>query len=112
MQLELLLLLHANPGRAWSAADVAQELRIDPAWAGGQLGELVAHALIAPAAEDPRAFRYVSTSLDATVAQLARDYAERRVTIITLIFSKPVDKLRSFADAFRLRKDTKENPNG
>jgi hypothetical protein len=62
--------------------------------------------------DDPRTFHYAPASgspLDAAVAQLARDYAERRVTIITLIFSKPVDKLRSFADAFRLRKD---NPNG
>jgi hypothetical protein len=113
VQLELLLLLHANPARAWSAGDVAQELRIDPTWAGGQLGELVGHGLIAPAStEDPRTYRYAPAAgspLDAAVAQLARDYAERRVTIITLIFSKPVDKLRSFADAFRLRKD---NPNG
>jgi hypothetical protein len=115
VQLELLLLLHANPGRAWSPADVAQELRIDPAWANGQVGELVGHGLIEPSPDDPRAFRYApasGTPLDAAVAQLARDYTERRVTIITLIFSKPVDKLRSFADAFRLRKDTKDNPNG
>ena len=113
VQLELLLLLHANPARAWSAADVAQELRIDPAWTNGQLTELVGHSLLAPAStDDPRTFRYApapGSPLDAAVAQLARDYAERRVTIITLIFSKPVDKLRSFADAFRLRKD---NPNG
>jgi len=32
-------------------------------------------------------------------------YADRRVTVIGLIFSKPVDKIRSFADAFRIRKD-------
>ena len=43
--------------------------------------------------------------LDQAVVRLAKDYAERRVTVITLIFSKPVDKLRTFADAFRLRKD-------
>jgi hypothetical protein len=47
----------------------------------------------------------VTPALDAAVAQLAKDYAERRVSVITLIFSKPVDKLRTFADAFRLRKD-------
>ena len=111
VQLELLLLLQANSGKTWSAAEVAQELRIEPSWANGQLGELAARGLLAPAPDRAEAFAYGPTSaaLAAAVAQLAKDYAERRVTIITLIFSKPVDKIRSFADAFRLRKD---NPNG
>ena len=43
--------------------------------------------------------------LHRAVAGLAREYAARRVTVIGLIFSKPVDKIRSFADAFRLRRD-------
>lgn len=107
VHLELLLLLQANPSRAWTAAEVAQQLRIEPSWAMGQLGELASRGLLAPAADVPDAFRYAPNSpdLDRTVAQLSKDYAERRVTVITLIFSKPVDKLRTFADAFRLRKD-------
>ena len=107
VQLELLLLLQATPGRAWTAADVAQQLRIEPSWAAGQLAELVSRGLATPAGDAPDAFRYAPApaALDATVVQLARDYAERRVTVITLIFSKPVDKLRTFADAFRFRKD-------
>jgi len=107
VQLELLLLLQASAGRAWTAAAVAQQLRIDPSWTAGQLSELVARGLAAPATDAPDAFRYAPTppGLDGTIVQLAKDYAERRVTVITLIFSKPVDKLRTFADAFRLRKD-------
>jgi len=107
VQLELLLLLQATADRAWTAAEVAQHLRIDPAWAAGQLGELVGRGLAAPATDAPYAFRYAPTppALDGTVSQLVKDYAERRVTVITMIFSKPVDKLRTFADAFRLRKD-------
>ena len=31
------------------------------------------------------------------------------MTVINLIFSKPVDKIRTFADAFRLRKDEDDN---
>jgi hypothetical protein len=30
---------------------------------------------------------------------------KRRVTVINSIYSKPIDKIRTFADAFRLRKD-------
>lgn len=107
VQLELLLLLQANPSRAWTAPEVAQQLRIEPSWATGQLGELSSRGLLAPAPDAPEAYRYAPNppELDATVVQLSKDYAERRVTVITLIFSKPVDKLRTFADAFRLRKD-------
>jgi len=111
VQLEVLLLLQAAPDRAWSAADVAQQLRIDPSWASGQLAELAARGLLAPSSDVPDSYRYAPAApeLDRAVAQLVRDYAERRVTVITMIFSKPMDKLRSFADAFRLRKD-KEPP--
>ena len=107
VQLEVLLLLKAETQRAWAAAEVAQQLRIEPAWATGQLEELASRGLLSLAAEMPVRYRYVpaTAALDAAVAQLERDYAERRVTVITLIFSKPVDKLRTFADAFRLRKD-------
>ena len=107
VQLELLLLLQGSAGRSWTAADVAQQLRIEPSWAAGQLAELVSRGLAAPADGAHESFRYapVPAELDGTVVQLTRDYAERRVTVITMIFSKPVDKLRTFADAFRFRKD-------
>ena len=40
----------------------------------------------------------------AAIDELARLYNERRVTVITLIFTKPTDPLRSFADAFKFRR--------
>jgi hypothetical protein len=43
--------------------------------------------------------------MDRAIAGLAQAYTDRRVSVITLIFSKPVDKLRSFTDAFKLRRD-------
>jgi hypothetical protein len=46
--------------------------------------------------------------LDRTASDLARLYPERRFTIIEIIFSKPNDKIRSFADAFRIRRDPDE----
>jgi predicted ArsR family transcriptional regulator len=113
LQLEILLLLHGQPGRRWSAQDVAGELRIDVTWAEGQLHELCGGGLLAchaggagagaaaavyqygPAAEERRR----------AVDDLARVYAERRVTVVSMIFSKPTEKIRTFADAFRLRKE-------
>ena len=107
MQLELLLLLAARADRAPTPADLAAELRIDPAWVETQLREMAGHGLLELADGTPPQFRYRprTAELARTVADLAQAYTDRRVTVIGLIFSKPVDKLRSFADAFRLRKD-------
>jgi hypothetical protein len=107
VQLEVLLLLHANPQRIFSAADIATELRIDPAWAGEQLVNLCSRGILACTSPAQGLYRYGPRipEMDRAITGLAQAYADRRVTVIGLIFSKPVDKIRSFADAFRLRKD-------
>jgi hypothetical protein len=46
--------------------------------------------------------------LDGTVGLLATAYARRHVAVISLIHSKPLEKAKSFADAFRLRKEKKD----
>lgn len=112
LQLELLLLLAApaHAARDWSAADLAHELRIDPAWVEGQLKAMSAQGLLDAGAATAAAYRYHprSTELAQAVSDLARAYADRRVTVIGLIFAKPTEKLRTFADAFRIRKDRPE----
>jgi len=114
-QLEVLLLLHADPARAWPADEVARELRIEPAGAQTQLDDLVRRGLVRATATPPAAappggaapqrFAYgpASGHLSSTVDALARAYADRRVAVISLIYSKPPDPVRTFADAFRFR---------
>jgi hypothetical protein len=110
MQLEVLLLLAGHSGqprRIWAAADLAQQLRIDSAWVDAQLRMMAAGGVVAVVEGSPPQFRYEprTTELSQTIDELAHAYNDRRVTVIGLIFSKPGDKIRSFADAFRLRKD-------
>ncbi|HEX8824780.1 MAG TPA: hypothetical protein VF794_32975 [Archangium sp.] len=106
-QLEILLLLYQHRGRVWTAETVARELRIAPISAGERMDDLVHSAIVARGQGSPVEYRYApeSQKLDVAVAGLATAYSERRVTVINFIFSKPVDKIRTFADAFRLRKD-------
>ena len=106
MQLEVLLLIASQPQRAWAVKDVADLLRIDPTWVDSQLRAMAAGGLVAQQ-PDPVAFRFEprSAELSQAVDELAKTYADRRVTVIGLIFAKPLDKIRSFADAFRIRKD-------
>jgi hypothetical protein len=110
VQVEVLLMLYARPGRDFAAADVASELRIEPAGAEAQLASLRGRGILANGAAGAYRWAPRSAELEAAVAGLAREYAERRVTVIGLIYAKPSDQLRSFADAFRIRKD--KDPHG
>lgn len=107
LQLELLLLLHAKRDRDFDAAEVMEEMRIDLTWAATQLDFFCARGILSCTDAAPRRYRYAprSAEMDAAVAKLDQTYADRRVSVISLIFSKPTDKLRSFADAFRVRKE-------
>lgn len=111
VQLETLLMLHADAARSWTADEVAASLRIDRAWAQGQLEGLCASRLASCAGDPAPGYRFAPADgrLAAAVDGLARAYAERRVTVISLIFAKPPDTLRAFSDAFRLRRDEGEH---
>ena len=50
-------------------------------------------------------YRPASPELAAQVATLAQAYEQRPVTLIRLIYALRDTRIRSFADAFRLRKD-------
>jgi hypothetical protein len=111
VQVEVLLLLFASTPRWWTASQIAGELRIDEMGAAAQAEDLYRRGLLQCRQERAIEYSYqaADTSLNDTVRQLAVAYADRRVTIISIIYSKPIDPIKSFADAFRLRKD---KPNG
>jgi hypothetical protein len=106
-QLDVLLLLHGAPGESFSAADVSQRVYTVPAAALLRMDELASAGLLASdGAADPR-FRYApaSTEVAARVDALARAYRADRVGVVRMIYDKPKDDpVRSFADAFRLRR--------
>ncbi len=103
-QLEILLLLRTRADRAWTAEEVAAELRTDARSVRERMDDLRAGGLLAPSGDGVR-YEPRSPALDRTVGNAAACYESHRVAMITLIFSKPSDRIRSFADAFRLRKE-------
>jgi hypothetical protein len=131
LQLEIVLLLRGRRGERWTADTVSREFRIDPAWTAGQMANLAAAGLFDRVHDPARggggggggagaAYQYApqNEALDEAVAATEQAYATRRVTVIALIHSRPPSPLRSFADAFRLRKDKppekpdKDRPDG
>jgi predicted ArsR family transcriptional regulator len=106
-QLEVLLLLKRSADREWSAAEVSRELAIHPESAAVRLTDLEGRGLLVAKPDSPPAYRYQPTSsaLARVVNNLAEVYKQHRVSVITLVFSKPIDNIRSFSDAFKFRKD-------
>jgi hypothetical protein len=104
-RLEILLLLRNRRPRDFAPAEVTAELRLGPASAPGQLAELARRGFVVAAGEPPR-YRYApdGSEKERLMNDLDRCYAERRVTVITQIFSPRGDPVRSFADAFKLRR--------
>jgi hypothetical protein len=104
-ELEVLLLLWQRAGQDWSAQEVAKELRIEPDWTAQRLEALRAQGYVTQQSGPAPRYRYAPAApeQDQLVTDLARSYSERRVSVINLIYSKPRDHIRSFADAFRLR---------
>lgn len=106
-QLEALLLLRSQRDREWNAEDVSKALYTTPEMVSEQLAELHARGLLARPEDAGTRYQYwpATPELEAQVSRLEELYKDRRVAVITALYSQPLDKVKTFADAFRLRKD-------
>ena len=104
--LEILLLLFAEP-EEWAVLEVSRELCTSVNSARSRLEELTSAKLLVSINTDPVKYRFNrdDTAMFSLVDRLEKIYKERRVSVISLIYSKPAEPLRAFSDAFRLRKD-------
>jgi hypothetical protein len=102
-RLEVLLLLHRNESRSFTAAGVAHELGFDSDLAQQQLTALMTLELVEANAEQ-RNYRYgpVSAELRSMVDQLAAGYSSQRVPILSVILAKHPNRTRLFSEAFRM----------
>ena len=108
VQLEMLLLLRQDPNRGWDADQIAKSLYIPAEMSGALIADLSRRGFVKPlaAAEAKYSYQPADAEADLLIGQLAKFYEERRVAVVSLIYSKPVNKVQTFADAFRLRKET------
>jgi DNA-binding MarR family transcriptional regulator len=103
-QLEVLLMLRAESGRLWTAEDVAKILYVQPPMAKNMLTDLVQRGFVVQSEAN---FRYqpAGDRIGALIERVAELYRERRVAVTYEIYSKPMNVVQAFADAFRLRKE-------
>lgn len=103
--IELVLLLRRDRARSWTAPEVANELRIAPETAAMRLFLLASAGLIAFEPSSVPRYRYVAEAeTDALFAELDGVYASDREAILAIVDTGPRDPIRSFADAFKLKK--------
>lgn len=104
-QLEILLRLREEPERDWTAESVGQALCTSALSAHLRLAGLQACNLFS-CQGNPPVYRYQrgSPEAEATIDRLRDLYRERRVSIISLIYSRSHGPAQAFADAFKFRK--------
>jgi DNA-binding Lrp family transcriptional regulator len=102
-QLEILLFLREESSSSWTADQINERIRSSLSSVASRLADLEARGFVR---RDGAGFRYdPPPDRAAAVDELAVAYAERRFTVIELIFAGPADKTAAFARAFRFRKD-------
>ncbi len=108
--IETLALLVHNKDRDWTSQQISQELRSNKDTVDHQLKRLTALGIVVPHEHDPQRYRYAPSSveLSAILEKLVDAFEIYPVRIIELIFKKPNEALRRFADAFKIRKDTED----
>ena len=103
--LEILLALHDDPSRTWTAEQIIDELRSSQAVVGQGLDGLLAAGLIVK--EEGGGVRYGPSSpgQGRLVDRLAVAYRVKAGAVRRVIIQSPADKLRTFSDAFRIIKE-------
>jgi hypothetical protein len=104
-ELELLLLLHGQRGRSSTADALVHDLRASIAIVGTALGTLQLLGLIERTADDSYRYAPASPELDQLVGELATAFAGSPVSVTEAILSAPSSSIRTFADAFKIKKD-------
>ena len=101
--LELLLLIHRQPERGWQIGELVRELRASTQVVRQALGTLAARGLVAPDDAGLFCYRPASPQLESFVLEAGKLYAAKPLAVINAIAAAPNEKLRIFADAFRLK---------
>lgn len=107
LDIETLLLLRSEPEAAWSARALCVALYISEDAASEHLAKLHGNGLLAAThvGTQPPLYRYEprDEAIAHAVDELALVYTQRKVRVIEFLYSGPLDSVRSFANAFRLR---------
>jgi hypothetical protein len=102
---ELLLRLHQEAHRAWPTAGLVRELRASVSAVDDGLADLRKLGLLAVDQQGAYRLQAGSDDMDAFAQALCELYNRKPRAVMRAILAGPNDKIQTFANAFRLRKD-------
>lgn len=101
-QIEIVLLLRGDAARWWSATEIAEKLGTPPESTAMRLFLLTSNGLLA---FEAGRYRYAADAATETlVTELSDAYHASRDAIYGIVGEPARDPLRSFADAFKLKR--------
>lgn len=104
-QIEIVILLRRDSARAWTAPEVAGSLGTPPESTAMRLFLLASNGVVVfDGSSGLPKYRYAAAGNELIMDELQRTYDERREALVALVGGAPADPLRSFADAFKLKK--------
>jgi predicted transcriptional regulator len=102
--LEILLLL-AGAEKSWTSFEIFQQIQSSQASVEQRLKSLVATGLLSQDQDGRYRFSPNGEPTRKLVKDLGEAYKTRRLRIIEAIYARKTDAVRTFADAFKFRKD-------
>jgi DNA-binding IscR family transcriptional regulator len=106
-ELEVLLFLNRNKAQAWTANEMSQEMRSNLNYAETILRELQQTGLLQEEQKSGAgAYRLSTNRIEELkiLSDLDTAYQSRRISVINQIYQSSNEKLRGFAEAFKIRK--------
>lgn len=105
--LDVLMLLVREPDKAWTPDTVSNRVFSVPQAAQQRLDELTVRGLVAERADTPGSYALSvrDDKLAETLAEVRQVYERNRADLITFVFSMKADPVKSFSNAFKLRRD-------
>jgi hypothetical protein len=101
--LELLLLMYRERNRDWATEELVRELRASTVVVREALASLAGAGLLATDEAGQCRYRPAAEQLDSFVGAAQALYVAKPLAVINAIATAPNEKLRIFADAFRLK---------
>ena len=106
LRLEVLLLLRHHEPRAFTAAELANELGVETETTAEELTELEGRGFVVQSRTKKFKYHPLNETLASMTDQLAFRYAKQRVAILSVMLSEHPDRARLFAEAFRIISNT------
>ena len=104
-QIEIVLLLRGDTTRAWTAPEVSASLGTPPESTAMRLFLLASNGFLAFEVAGVPRYRYVAAAdTERFIVEVADVYENRPAALSAIVEGTSRDPLRSFADAFKLKK--------